>query len=128
MSYIQIHRSKTPFNNQESLNSLTKCSKFRPKSIGKKFHKSSTKQKTRKITSIPILDVQGYHEAKSIQNPMTPKPFPCSGASTDSPYHQRDMSSSKHEVTGKILLTVQWRSKKRYAPENKAYFQQKMDQ
>ena len=46
-----------------------------PKSIGKKFHEPAMKQKTREINIILIPDVQDYHEAKSIQNPMTPKLF-----------------------------------------------------
>ena len=50
--------------------SLNDCSNFRPKSIGKRIYKLTTKQRTRRTN---IILMPNYDEAKSTQNPTMPK-------------------------------------------------------
>ena len=103
-SYIQIHRSKAFLWELRILKSLNDCSNFRPKSIGKRFYEPTMKQRTR-TDIILIPDEQNYHEAKSTQNPTTPK--------LNAPmlqlilYTIKEMwHSSKHEVTSKFSLLL----------------------
>ena len=43
----------------------------RPRSIGEMFSEPTTAQRMRRIDTMLIPEVQDYHEAKSMQNPMT---------------------------------------------------------